>query len=153
MNIKTSYTIIHKCKSNYISVFLKFHNKNEGENKNLLKWYHLQNIFLVFETESFYLVLTLLGNSMYVRLSEDSQTSTCVSLSSTRLRGVEHRAVLKSFSQCKNVLFYMILLSDLYPCILHQLATLFSLSPQFIPLSPYKEEMIHGNFHYFQMLI
>lgn len=90
MNIKSLYTIIHECKSNYINVFLKIHNKNEGENRNLLKCYHLQNIFLVFETESFYLVLTLLDSSMYVRLSEDSQTFTCLSLSNTRLRGVEH---------------------------------------------------------------
>lgn len=66
--------------------------------------------FLVFETESFYVVLTLLGSSMYVRLSEDSQISTYLSLSNTRLRGVEHLAVSKSFPQRENVLFYMILL-------------------------------------------
>lgn len=107
---KKLYIIIYECKSNYIGVFLKIHDKKEGENRNFFKCYYLQNIFLVFETESFYVVLILLGSSMYVKLSEDSQTSTYLSLSNTRLRGVGHLAVSKSFSQCENVLFYMILL-------------------------------------------
>lgn len=101
---KKLYIIIYECKSNYIGVFLKIHDKKEGENRNFFKCYYLQNIFLVFETESFYVVLILLGSSMYVKLSEDSQTSTYLSLSNTRLRGVGHLAVSKSFRSVK--MFY-----------------------------------------------